>query len=144
MNDQWRALIPSFLLRSAAHFGIDGVLLPEDSDLALSGSACRVAEGGAESVPLVRLEDEGQAISALRQAGFTLAATVPREGVSLFEAELPSRVVYVMGAEREGMKESLISQSDIRLTIPGSGQVESLNIASAVAVLLTAYVMRQS
>src|SRR5690606_31474658 len=41
------------ILRSAAHFGA-AVLLPERSTLALSGAAARVAEGGAEAVPLVR------------------------------------------------------------------------------------------
>ncbi|MCJ1883105.1 23S rRNA (guanosine(2251)-2'-O)-methyltransferase RlmB, partial [Pseudomonas nitroreducens] len=43
------------ILRSAAHFGVKALLLPAGSTLALSGAAARVAEGGAESVPLVQL-----------------------------------------------------------------------------------------
>src|SRR3546814_10523817 len=43
------------ILRSAAHFGVSAVLLPKHSPLALSGAAARVAEGGAEAVPFVRL-----------------------------------------------------------------------------------------
>lgn len=127
------------LLRSAAHFGVAAVLLPKGSDLALSGAACRVAEGGAEAVPLVRLDDDAQAIDALHAAGFQLAATVPRDGQSLFGARLPERTVFVLGAEREGMQHGLIERCDLRLTIPGTGKVESLNIASAVAVLLGAF-----
>lgn len=130
------------LLRSAAHFGVAAVLLPADSDLALSGAACRVAEGGAEAVTLVRLGEQNEAISALHAAGFRLAATVPRDGQSLFGAALPQRSVFVLGAEREGMQHSLIEHCDLRLTIPGTGQVESLNIASAVAVLLGAFAAR--
>ena len=127
------------VLRSAAHFGIAAVLLPGDSELALSGAACRVAEGGAEAVPLVRLGDDAEAIGTLQAAGFRLAATVPRDGQSLFGARLPERTVFVLGAEREGMQHELIQRCDLRLTIPGTGQVESLNIASAVAVLLGAF-----
>ena len=127
------------LLRSAAHFGVAAVLLPKDADLALSGAACRVAEGGAEAVPLVRLGDQENAIDALHAAGFQLAATVPRDGQSLFDARLPERTVFVLGAEREGMRHGLIERCDLRLTIPGTGKVESLNIASAVAVLLGAF-----
>ena len=130
------------LLRSAAHFGVAAVLLPADSDLALSGAACRVAEGGAEAVPLVRLADQNETIAALHTAGFHLAATVPRDGQSLFGATLPQRTVFVLGAEREGMRHGLIERCDLRLTIPGTGQVESLNIASAVAVLLGAFASR--
>src|SRR5690606_22258788 len=43
------------ILRSAAHFGVAGVLLPKDAPLALSGAAARVAEGGAERLPMVRM-----------------------------------------------------------------------------------------
>lgn len=127
------------VLRSAAHFGVSAVLLPKDSDLALSGAACRVAEGGAEAVPLVRLGENTGAIAALHAAGFQLASTVPRDGQSLFDADLPERTVFVLGAEREGMQHDLIQRCDLRFTIPGTGRVESLNIASAVAVLLGAF-----
>ncbi|MCX7555720.1 rRNA methyltransferase [Xanthomonadaceae bacterium JHOS43] len=130
------------VLRSAAHFGVAAVLLPEDSELALSGATCRVAEGGAEAVPLVRLGDPSQAIVALHAVGFQLAATVPRDGESVFATRLPERTVFVLGAEREGMQQGLIAQCDRRLTIPGSGKVESLNIASAVAVLLGVFASR--
>lgn len=124
------------ILRSSAHFGAAGLLLPQTSTLALSGAAARVAEGGAEAVPLVRLGRDDEAIAQLRGAGFTLAATVVRGGDDLFAARLPQRLVYVLGAEGEGMGESLASACDLRLSIPGTGAVESLNVASATAVLL--------
>jgi TrmH RNA methyltransferase len=63
------------ILRSAAHFGVKALLLPAGSTLALSGAAARVAEGGAESVPLVQLPETAQAMAQLRAAGFGLAAT---------------------------------------------------------------------
>ncbi len=132
------------LLRSAAHFGVAGVLLPDDSTLALSGAACRVAEGGAEAVPLVRLGGTADAIRTLRAAGFSVAATLPERAQPLFEATLPARTVFVMGAEREGMRPELVECCDLRLTIPGSGRVESLNIASAAAVLLATWALRRS
>lgn len=132
------------VLRSAAHFGIAAVLLPQESELALSGAACRVAEGGAEAVPLVRLAEQEQALDMLQRAGFNVAATLPRGGDSLFDAALPPRTVFVLGAEREGMQQALVERCQQRLSIPGSGQVESLNIASAVAVLLSTWAMRQA
>lgn len=130
------------ILRSAAHFGVAGILLPRDSTLALSGAAARVAEGGAEQVPLVRMGNAENAIGQLRGAGFSLAATVVRGGDALFAATLPQRLVYVMGAEGEGMDAQLAAACDQRLSIPGSGAVESLNVAAATAVFLAQWAQR--
>lgn len=124
------------ILRSAAHFGAAAILLSQASALALSGAAARVAEGGAEAVPLVRLPEAAQAQAQLREAGFALAATVVEGGDDLFAQALPQRLVYVMGAEGEGMDRQFAATCDARLSIPGSGAVESLNVASATAVFL--------
>ena len=123
------------LLRSAANFGA-AVLLPKHSPLQLSGAAVRVAEGGAEAVPLVRLGREDNAIAQLRGAGFGLAATVVAGGDDAFAAALPPRLVYVLGSEGAGMSPALAEACDLRLSIPGTGAVESLNVAAATAVLL--------
>ncbi|MGY1408557.1 TrmH family RNA methyltransferase [Luteimonas sp. A611] len=124
------------ILRSSAHFGVSALLLPEDASLTLSGAAARVAEGGAEIVPLVRPGAADEAMAQLRAAGFVLAATVVRDGEDLFKAALPPRVVYVIGAEGAGMGDALAAACDLRLSIPGTGAVESLNVAAATAVLL--------
>ncbi|MFC4726986.1 TrmH family RNA methyltransferase [Coralloluteibacterium thermophilus] len=130
------------ILRSAAHFGVGAVLLPQASTLAVSGAAARVAEGGAEAVPLVRLAPGEAALRQLREAGFALAATVVDGGDDLFAAALPERLVYVLGNEGEGMDRALAAACDLRLSIPGTGRVESLNVAAATAVLLATWRMR--
>ncbi len=132
------------ILRSAAHFGVAGLLLPPGSTLALSGAAARVAEGGAESVPLVRLPAVPQAMQQLREAGFGLAATLVDGGDNLFASDVPARLVYVMGAEGEGMDRELAQDCDTQVSIPGTGAVESLNVASATAVLLAHWYGRQA
>ena len=124
------------ILRSAAHFGVSAILQSQESTLAVSGAAARVAEGGAENVPLVRMGEREAALSQLRGAGFQLAATIVRGGEDLFATPLPQRLVYVMGAEGEGMDPQLAAACDLRLSIPGSGAVESLNVAAATAVFL--------
>jgi TrmH RNA methyltransferase len=85
---------------------------------------------------MARVENEHGAIRVLRDAGHAIAATVPREGEDIYSVLLPSRTVFVFGAESEGMTTELIAAADMRLTIPGSGIVESLNIAASAAVVL--------
>ena len=125
------------IVRSAAHFGVAGLLLPKFAPLALSGAAARVAEGGAEAVPLVRLGRTDNVIAQLQSSGFVLAATVVRGGEPLHGARLPSRLVLVMGAELTGVDPALAQASRLRLSIPGTGAVDSLNVAAATAVLLS-------
>ena len=127
------------ILRAAAHFGAAAVLVPQTSPLALSGAAARVAEGGAEHVPIVPMPETARAMQALRAAGFVLAATVVSGGADVFVDGLPPRVVIVMGAEGEGMDRMLATQCDRQVSIPGTGAVESLNVAAATAVLLAAW-----
>lgn len=124
------------ILRSAAHFGVSGLLLPKDSPLALSGAAARVAEGGAEQVPLVRLGRADNSLAQLASAGFGAVATVVRGGKPLYGAKLPERMLLVMGAEQAGIDPALAQAAALRLAIPGTGAVESLNVASATAVFL--------
>jgi TrmH RNA methyltransferase len=100
------------ILRSAAHFGAAAILLPPASTLTLSAAAARIAEGGAESVPLVRLPPSRQAIEPLRCAGFGLLATVVGGGDDLFAAALPARCVYVLGAEETGLEPGLAAACD--------------------------------
>ena len=131
------------ILRSGAHFGVSGLLLPKESTLHLSGAAARVAEGGAEFVPMVRLGRPENAFEQLKAAGFTIAATVVRGGTSLFNAKLPERVVYILGAEQSGVDSALAQASTLRLAIPGRGAVESLNVASAASVLMAEWLRQQ-
>src|SRR5690606_19624033 len=118
-----------------ANFGAT-VFLPKHSPLQLSGAAARVAEGGAEAVPLVRLGREDNAIAQVRGAGFSLAATVVQGGNDAFATPLPQRLVYVLGNEGEGRSPAPAEACGLRPSLPGTGAVESLHGAAATAVLL--------
>lgn len=126
------------LLRSAANFGARGAILPAGAP-ALSGAALRVAEGGAEAVPLAQAGVGEDVFESLHDAGFAVAATVPRDGRDLYANKLPARLALILGAEGEGMSAELIRRADLRLTIPGTGAVESLNVAASAAVLLAEF-----
>ena len=132
------------VLRSAANFGVHGLLLTEDSALAMSGAAYRVAEGGAESVAVAQVRPGEDVFGALRNAEVAVAASVPREGESLYAARLPQRLAFVLGAEGGGMRRNLIDRANVHLTIPGTGAVESLNVAASAAVLFGEYYRQQS
>lgn len=127
------------VLRSAANFGVHGLILPREAAAGISGAALRVAEGGAESVPIAQAAAGEDVLGALRNAEVKIAATVPRAGEALYAARLPDRLAFVLGAEGGGLRQGLIDRADLHLTIPGTGAVESLNVAASAAVLFGEY-----
>ncbi|MEP6939846.1 MAG: TrmH family RNA methyltransferase [Rudaea sp.] len=122
------------ILRSAANFGIQGMILPAQNS-ELSGAALRVAEGGAESVRLAYAREGEDVAAVLHAAGFKVAGTVPRDGTPLYKTTFPARLALVLGAEGEGMSKQLIRAADLRITVPGTGAVESLNVSASAAVV---------
>lgn len=120
------------ILRSAVHFGARAVLVPSGTSLTLSGAAYRVAEGAAERVPVVRYDD----LQQLKGHGFALLASAGSGEHRLYREPLPTRCIVLFGAEGPGLARPALEAADARIAIPGSGRVDSLNVAQAVAVVL--------
>jgi len=128
------------ILRSAAHFGARAVLVEGAGRVA--PAAARVAQGGAEAVPVVGTGNWSDALAAARRAGFFVLATSSHARRSLYELPAHGRVLVLLGAEGEGLPPDVRAAADGECTIPGSGAVESLNVAAAAAVCL-AFLSRQ-
>ncbi len=124
------------IMRSCAHFGVRGLLV-NDASLLESGAALRTAEGGAEHVQAISGTDFSNGLTAFRKAGYTIVTTSSRQGVKLANTLFPKRMVLVLGQEREGLSRETLQQSDLTLSIAGTGNVESLNVSVATGILLS-------
>lgn len=130
------------ITRVAAHFGAAALLVDADVSTRTSLSSAafhRTAEGGAEALPVVPVESARAALAALRQAGFTFLATSSHANRSLFGKPLPERLVILLGSESSGLTPALEKEASLRVSIPGTGEVESLNVACATSALLCEY-----
>jgi TrmH RNA methyltransferase len=123
------------IMRSAAHFGVTGIILP-DSDWLFSGAAARVAEGGAEVLRPISAPDFALALSQLRKSGYALVTTSSHRGKSLYGTTLPAKSVIVFGEEQSGISKKVAAMGDLPIKIPGTGAVESLNVSVATALIL--------
>ncbi|WP_034916490.1 MULTISPECIES: tRNA/rRNA methyltransferase [Erwinia] len=123
------------MMRSCAHFGIKGLLVDDAGQLE-SGAAVRTAEGGAEHVQAIGGETFAGALDEFRKAGYTIVTTSSHKGTPLAQAELPAKMVLVLGQERDGLSESIWHQGDMNVSIGGTGNVESLNVSVATGILL--------
>jgi len=127
------------IMRVCAHFGVGGVLCIGDTATTLSTSLQRTSEGGSEHVDLVPLMEPRLAISTLKKDGFKILAASQRAKEPMYNQAVPERAVFIFGSESAGISEELASLADGTVRIPGTGAVESLNVACASSAVLSEY-----
>ncbi|MFY3771816.1 putative tRNA/rRNA methyltransferase YfiF [Providencia manganoxydans] len=124
------------IMRSCAHFGIQGVIL-QDAGMLESGAAIRTAEGGAEHIKAIDADGLSATLNHFRQAGYTIVTTSSHKGSQdIAKAQLPEKMVLVLGQERDGLSDSVWDEGDMSLYIGGTGKVESLNVSVATGIML--------
>lgn len=130
------------ITRSCAHFGVGGVIMKQP-ELLQSGAALRTAEGGGEFVQGLSCDNLPLALKLCKEAGYTLITTSSHGGKSLYQSELPAKVVIVFGEEMFGVSQNVAKSADIALQIPGTGKVESLNVSVAASLILGEWYRQQ-
>ena len=127
--------------RAAAGLGADAVLVSPGGADPLYRRSVRVSMGTVFQVPWTRITDWDSAVLDLHAAGFDIAALALRDDavtLDAYVADRPARVALVMGSEGDGLSRTALEGADTVVTIPMSGGVDSLNVASAAAVALWA------
>jgi len=132
------------LLRTAAAAGIRHVLLMRGSTEAFSPKALRSGMGAQLSLSVIEDLAPGELSDWLHRLGIPLVLTVAAhesEALSLYESQgplaQPQTLAWAFGQEGAGLSEDLRAiPSALRLHIPQSTAVESLNVAAAAAVCL--------
>ncbi len=127
--------------RAAAGLGADAVLVAPHCADPLYRRSVRVSMGTVFQVPWTRIDDWDGAMADLHSEGFSLAAlALDDRAVTLdaYVAQRPDRVALLLGSEGEGLSPTALASADHTVTIPMSGGVDSLNVASAAAVALWA------
>jgi tRNA G18 (ribose-2'-O)-methylase SpoU len=126
------------LIRIAAAFGCDALVLGERSCDPFWRQAIRVSMGTIFSVPLVRSQNLLEDMARLRQAwGFELVATVLDEDAEpLARASRRPRLGILFGNEAQGLSAEYVRACDCRITIPMRPGIDSLNVAIAAGIFL--------
>ncbi|MBX9946378.1 MAG: 23S rRNA (guanosine(2251)-2'-O)-methyltransferase RlmB [Reyranella sp.] len=122
------------ILRSAAAFGVAGVVVTERNAPADTGVLAKAASGALEVMPLVRAVNLARALDQLKEAGFWLYGLDERGEADIGELDLAGRVCIVLGAEGEGLRRLTAEKCDRLATIPTAAALAALNVSNAAAV----------
>ncbi len=126
------------IIRSAAAFGVSGILLPQQNQSPITAAVIKSSAGMAFQLPLVTIPSVQTALAMLKKRGFKAYALAAGKQ-NLNEAAFASASVFVMGNEGHGVDKAVRALCDETLSIPMHMRAESLNVAAAAAITLHAW-----
>lgn len=126
------------LFRSAEAFGVDLVVLGPNCGDPHYRKAIRTSMASTLSVPFVEAGEWPLALTLLRDSGFQVVALTPSAAALPIADLAPAgpQVAVLVGAEGSGLSEAAIQASDVRVRIPMSGAIDSLNVTTAASIAL--------
>jgi 23S rRNA (guanosine2251-2'-O)-methyltransferase len=126
------------ILRSAAAFGVAGIVTQDRHSPPEGGVVAKAASGALERVPWIRVVNLARALDEIGQAGFWRIGLAGDAEQTLAEALGPPRIALVLGAEGPGLRPNTREHCDALARLPIADAIESLNVSNAAAVALYA------
>ena len=124
------------LVRSAHVLGAHGVLIPKDRAAQVTPSVVKASAGATEHVPIALCTNLARALEGLKSSGVWVVGAVSEGGEDPWAIDFKVATALVLGAEGTGLRPLVAKSCDRRVKIPMVGQVASLNVSAAGAVLL--------
>jgi len=127
------------IARVAEAAGAAGLVLASRRAPPLGATMARASAGALEHLPIARVGNLRNALIRLKEQDFWVLGVDAREGTDLYrlaDRALAGRLAWVLGAEGRGMRPGVLGLVDHRIRIPMRGRIESLNVATAAAVVL--------
>ncbi len=125
------------ILRTSWLTGVHGVVIPEDRAVGLTPTVHKVACGGVEHVPVEETTHFAGFAEKFKQQGYWIFGLSPRGTKSIFDLELPEKVVWAIGSEDKGLRVNTERLCDELVFIPQASASASYNASVATAMALT-------
>lgn len=125
------------VIRSAAAFGAEGVLIPERRSAGMTAAAWKTSAGAAARIPVARVTNLTRTLQSYAKAGLFVVGLDGDGDTDI--AELPEAsdpLVLVVGSEGEGLSRLVRESCDTIARIPIASAVESLNAGIATSIAL--------
>jgi 23S rRNA (guanosine2251-2'-O)-methyltransferase len=124
------------VLRTAEGAGAHGVFIPERRAAGLTSVVAKASAGAIDHIPVARVTNMSRSIESLKAAGVWIYGVTPSANKIFTDVDLRGPVGLVLGGEGTGIRPGVLQHCDECVRIPLSGQVESLNVSAAAAIVL--------
>jgi 23S rRNA (guanosine2251-2'-O)-methyltransferase len=122
--------------RSAEGAGATGVIVPSHGSARVTPAVARASAGAVEHLPIAVVQNLARFLTEVKGPDLWVWGAATDGGPSLWEADLDGGIAFVLGAEDRGLRPLVRRACDGIVSIPLGGQIESLNVSVAAALLL--------
>ena len=123
-------------LRSAASFGVTGVIIPKDNSAPLNEAAFKASSGTAFLIPIYEVVNLSRCITNFKKKNVWVFGTDSQASKRIDQEELPGKLALVMGSEGKGIRENVKSHCDLMLRVPVKNSEFTLNVSVATGICL--------
>jgi tRNA G18 (ribose-2'-O)-methylase SpoU len=128
------------VFRNVAALGIDAVVMDQACADPLYRRSIRVSSGWSLRVPSARVSDTATALRLASELGMRTVALTPVPGALAVDdaaaaGDLDDPVMFLLGAEGPGLRPDSIATAQVAVRVPMAGEVDSLNVATSLAVV---------
>ncbi|WP_309739081.1 MULTISPECIES: RNA methyltransferase [unclassified Chamaesiphon] len=124
------------IIRTAAAAGVDGLWVSKDSVDLDNPKVLRASAGQWFRLAMGVSDNLSELIASYQQQGVQVVATSSHTKTSYWDVDLRSPTLVLLGNEGAGLSRDLAALADLQVKIPMSAGVESLNVATAAALML--------
>ncbi|HKC70177.1 MAG TPA: 23S rRNA (guanosine(2251)-2'-O)-methyltransferase RlmB [Terriglobales bacterium] len=124
------------IIRTADGAGVDGVLIPERRAAGVTATVAKASAGAVEHVPIAKITNVARTLEELKNRNVWTVGLDERGPQAYDALDYNMDCALVLGAEGKGLHELVRKKCDFLVSIPMLGQVPSLNVSVAAAVVL--------
>ncbi len=123
------------ILRTAQATGVNGVVVPKKGGVGITPTVLRASMGAGLRIPVAKASLY-QAVKLLKREGAKIIGVDPSGALEYHDERLTGSLALVLGGEGWGISPTLLEKCDSVVRIPMEGNIESLNVGVAAAVVL--------
>ena len=124
------------IIRTADGAGADGVLIPERRAAGVTATVAKASAGAVEHMPIAKITNVARTLEELKNRNVWTVGLDERAPQAYDALDYNMDCALVLGAEGKGLHELVRKKCDFLVSIPMLGQVASLNVSVAAAVVL--------
>lgn len=126
------------IARTAECLGVQAIVVPSRGAAQINGDALKTSAGALNILPVCREAELRDTIRFLKDSGITIVACTEKadEAVGAAEVDFGGPVAVLMGSEEDGISPELLKLADVKLRVPMTGQIQSLNVSVAAGIML--------
>ena len=125
------------IFRTAAFFGVKGIVMTRERSAPLSATVYDVSSGGLEYVPFAIVPSLSRAITIARDSGVTVIGTSEHAQKGISEVPLDRSHLLIFGNEEYGLRRVTTESCEELVRLTPRGPIQSLNVSVAAGVCMS-------